>query len=83
MKDIDMDDANDTELMGDTDNNSKPIILYGVDAIMKKMGLDVRPRLLILDAAADLDNLSSRLVGQVQWLDGPRKFKSFVHCASQ
>tara|TARA_B100001741_G_scaffold3682_2_gene3143 strand:- start:13485 stop:14126 length:642 start_codon:yes stop_codon:yes gene_type:complete len=76
MKDIEMEDTNDTEPMEDI-NNSKPIILYGVDAVMKKMGLDVRPRLLIVDAAADLDNLSSRLVGQVQWLDGPRKFRKF------
>lgn len=57
------------------DDEKKPIILYGVDAIMKKMGLDVRPRLLITDASADLDNLSSRLIGHVQWLDGPQKWK--------
>ena len=56
-------------------DGKKPIILYGIDAIMKKMGLDVRPRLLITDASDDLDNLSSRLIGDVHWLDGPEKWK--------
>lgn len=64
-----------------TDSKSTPataplaagsMIVYGVDIIAKRMGLDYRPRLLLENAKADPDNLSSAMMGTTaRWLDGP------------
>ena len=50
----------------------KSIIVYGGDDLKEEWGLSTRPRLLIQDATADIENLSSVLLKNTCcWLDGP------------
>ena len=50
----------------------KSIIVYGGDDLKEGWGLSTRPRLLIQDATADIENLSSVLLKNTCcWLDGP------------
>ena len=50
----------------------KSIIVYGGDDLKHEWGLSTRPRLLIQDATADIENLSSALLKNTCcWLDGP------------
>ena len=51
---------------------NKSIVLYGKDKLARRWGISARPRLLIQNASADLDNLSSRVLKETCfWLDGP------------
>jgi hypothetical protein len=48
------------------------ILLFGRDKLMRKWKLQKRPQLKIENVDKDLDNLSSRVIGQhCEWLDGP------------
>lgn len=50
----------------------KSLILFGGDDLKHEWGLSSRPRLLIQDATADIENLSSALLKNTCcWLDGP------------
>lgn len=48
------------------------LVVYGIDSIMRRFGMDRRPRLLLEHAAADLADLDGTVMGaSVRWLDGP------------
>lgn len=48
------------------------LVVYGIDSIMRRFGMDRRPRLLLEQAAADPDDLDGTAMGaSVRWLDGP------------
>jgi membrane protein involved in colicin uptake len=67
----------------ESDSNSQPptdsLILYGDDRVKSRMGLGKRPRLLVKNASADINNLSSKKIKKnCYWMDGHLQGRAFT-----